>query len=75
MSIKNNEHMVIPSETKGLFTVINTISGDSYEVDTKSPYCKNCPAYKYTKKNKKGEKKPCKHIKMCKGIIETNKIK
>lgn len=73
MSIKNNIHTIIPQETQGLFNVVNDKTGDTYEVDIFSPYCKGCPSYKWSKIDKKGNKK-CKHIKMCKGINESNKI-
>ncbi len=54
-------------ETAGLFIVTNRFNKEVYEVDINTPDC-SCKKFKYTKKNKAGIKKPCKHIKMCKGI-------
>ena len=51
----------------GIFKVINKINNNIYDVDINKPFC-SCLKWKYTRKNKKGIKKKCKHLIYCKGI-------
>ena len=53
----------------GLFTMKNIKTGAIYGVDIGNPPFCSCEAFKYGKKNKKGNKPDCNHIKICKGIV------
>ncbi len=64
----NQEHTIIALDPPGIFTVMNKISGDRYEIDADGNFC-SCKAFKNTRKDKRGCKKPCKHIRMVKGLI------
>ena len=59
-------------KTRGLFKVTNNLTDDVYKVDINTPDC-SCKRWKYTKKNRAGIKKLCKHLKICKGI-KNNKV-
>ena len=62
------DHTINPAESKtGVYFVTNNKTKDNYKVDTKKPSC-SCLAYKYTKTNKAGRKRLCKHIKVARGI-------
>jgi len=64
--IKKN-YEIIPQETEGLFKVINLDNHKAYKVDINKPFC-SCDRFKYTKKDKRGHKKICGHIKLCRGV-------
>jgi len=55
---------------KHLFKITNKENGQAYDVDTATPNC-SCKAFQYTRRNKAGMKRLCKHIKMCRGITYT----
>ncbi len=57
----------ITPKGSGIFEVINLENKEIYKVDIFEPNC-SCKGYKYTKKNKAGNKSPCKHINICRGI-------
>lgn len=61
------EHTIIPTKNTQLFQVKNNLSGDVYKVDTSNrPSC-TCLSRQFKKKNKKGIKGICKHIRQTRG--------
>ena len=54
---------------KELFIVTNLINHKTYGVDIGIPPFCSCNSFKYSKRNKKGKKKECVHLKICRGII------
>lgn len=70
MQIKKGSYTITPEKTSGLFKVVNNLKGTVHLVDTIKPDCKgNVCVWKFTKKNKKGVKRLCRHIKICRGLI------
>ena len=66
--LERKDYLIIPNEaTKGIFKVINLNNAMTYKVDIKKPFC-SCECFKFGKKDRKGNKKVCGHIKICRGI-------
>lgn len=63
---ETKEYLIIPL-INGLYRVFNKNTDDEYEVDIHKPKC-SCKRFKYTRKNKAGIKKLCKHISYCRGL-------
>ena len=66
-SKSNSDYTIIPEEGGFSFEVINNLNKKKYFVNMIMPFC-SCRAWYYTKRNKKGFKKKCKHILICRGI-------